>query len=120
VTSRLSTQADFQKGVSPSTGVNRSYDLRTTYGASARYQFGSRLSAGIEGRYSELDANGALLPSAVTLTHSETSTYGADIRYAISRRIALRLEGQHQKRTASLSSYNYSSDQIGLTASVKF
>jgi hypothetical protein len=116
---RLSLQASFDRAVSPSVGIGRTYDLSTTYRLAGDYRLGSRitLSAGVA--QVDRDSEGLLFPG-VSLTDSVTKTFFGSVRYRQSERLSFMLDATREERTTNAPQFDYTSNRVGVTTEVAF
>lgn len=118
--SRLRFQALFDRSVTPSSGIGRTYDLSETYRFSGDYDLGSRITvSGGVGRVQRASA-GVLPAQVVQLTDSELTSIFGSIRYKQSDRLAFVLAAGREERATNATQFDYTNNRIGLTADLTF
>lgn len=118
--SRLRFQGLFDRSVTPSSGIGRTYDLSETYRLSGDYDLGSRitLSAGVG--LVERESAGLLPAQVLQLTDSEMTTIFGSVRYKQSDRLAFILTAGREERTTNAAQFDYANNRIGVTADLTF
>lgn len=118
--SRLKFLAEFERGVTPSTGFTQSYDINTAYRLSADYEVGSRILLGAGAARVERDARGGIEAPLILLSDSKTDSIYGSIRYRQSDRLSFVLNVARDERTTNAPQFDYTSERIGLAAEMTF
>ncbi len=118
--SRLRFQALFDRSVTPSSGIGRSYDLAETYRLSGDYDVSSRISVSAGVGTVSRKSSGLLPDPIIQLTDSDMTTYFASVRYAQSRRLSFVLSAGHEERTTNAPQFDYTNNRVGISADVSF
>ena len=119
-TSRLTAQVNFQRELVPTLIAGQSFQIDTSYGASADYRLGNRLvlSAGAQKQMNR--SQGGVPIGVIALRSSDTQIYSASARYALNKKLSFTLLGTHEERTTNAPEFDYSGERVGLTANVNF
>lgn len=120
VSEKLNLQGAFDRSITPSSGIGRTYDLGTSYRISGEYALGERLALGAGYATSDLESQGVLSSPLLILTDSTTRTYYGSLRYRQSKRLSFVLNVAREERTANVPQFEYTSNRIGLTADLTF
>ena len=120
VSSRFRMTANFDRSVSPSVAIGRSYDLMTGYRISGDYDIGSRLNFAAGGARIDRQAGGNFQVSPLSLTDSVTNTIFASLRYKQSERFSITLNAARETRNTNTPQFDYTSNRIGVTAGAAF
>jgi len=117
---RLRFIGSFDRAVTPSQVIGRSYDLADVYRISGEYALGSRfmISGGVA--RAERDAGGGLAFPVVQLTESTTTTLFGSVRYKQSDRLSFVLNAGREERSTNAPQFDYTNNRIGLRADVAF
>ncbi|MDO9429850.1 MAG: outer membrane beta-barrel protein [Phenylobacterium sp.] len=118
--SRLRFMGSFDRAVTPSQVIGRSYDIADVYRISGEYALGSRfmISGGVA--RAERDAGGGLTFPVVQLTESTTTTMFGSVRYKQSDRLSFVLNAGRDERSTNAPQFDYTNNRIGLRADVAF
>lgn len=116
---RLRLQAGFNRGVTPSEGLGRTYDLSTSYQVAGEYDIGSRMMVGLGYARVDRDSRGVLAGPGL-LSNAETENLFATVRYKQSERLSFLLRVEREEQTTNAPQFDYTSDRIGLSANVAF
>jgi hypothetical protein len=114
--SRLTLQAGFNRGITPSAGVGQSYEISNRYRIGGSYSVGSRIVvnfgySNVERVPGENIVQSSLLPTESTLQN----LYGT-VRYKQSENLSFELGLEREKRETNAPLFDYSANRIGLTA----
>lgn len=118
--SRLTLQASFNRGITPSMGVGQAYEVTERYRLSGAYSVGSRIvvSAGYSNLERQPSKNG--IQSPLLPTESTLSTVYGNVRYKQSENLSFELYLEREERDTNVPIFDYSADRIGLTAIAKY
>ena len=119
-TTRLLTGLSLERGIRPSLGLQRSFDLQTVIGVNGSYALNPRLSVSLGANRSKSESKGVVAPTALTLTNSEFKTVSGDIRYTLRKGVSFGLNYNHTERDSNLKVFNYKSDSFGASTRVAF
>lgn len=113
--SRLTLQASFNRGISPSVAVGQSYEISDRYRLSGSYSVGSRIvvSAGYSSVKREPGEDA--IPSPILPTESTLENLFGSIRYRQSDRLSFELGLEREERETNIPLFDYSANRIGLT-----
>jgi hypothetical protein len=118
--SRMRLHGSFDRAVTPSVSLGRSYDISEGYRLGGDYDIGSRLNLSVGGAHIEREAGGGFTVLPLSLTESTTKTIFAALRYKQSERLSFTLSAAHEERTTNAPQFDYTSDRIGITAGATF
>jgi len=119
-TSRLRFQGSFDRAVTPTVAVGRSYDLTEGYRVSGVYDLGSRITVSAGGAWVQRQSKGLIPETPLELTDSETTSYFASIRYQQSKRLSFVLNAGREERVTNSPQFDYTNNRIGLGADLSF
>lgn len=114
---RLTTEAKFDKAITPST-YGESFEITTAAEFSARYKLGSRIEVGVADRDSIQDLSGGLPTTVIGLTQSRLNTVSGDIKYRQSQRLGFSLRASHDRRKTNDKRFDYEADRVALGVDV--
>lgn len=118
--SRLNLQASFDKSVTPSSGLGRSYDVNEVYQFSGDYSFGSRINLRLGVARAEHDLEGGFAFPTIQLTDSTTDAFYATATYQQSERLAFKLTGGVEERNTNAPQFDYTNNRVGVGVDAKF
>lgn len=117
--SRLKFKALFDRSVTPSAAIGRSYDIAETYSFGGDYNLGSRITVNLGVSRVERESDGLMVPG-VSLTDSRTDAVFGTVRYKQSERLAFVLTAGREERTTNAPLFDYKNTRIGLAAQLSF
>lgn len=120
VSSRLKTEATFDRRISPTLIGGKTYELQTNYTLRADYRIGSRFLVGVGAAQRESESRGGVSTDPTTLTDSRTRTVQGSLRYRQNDRLSFALNAQAERRKADNSDFNYNGERYGLAADFTF
>jgi hypothetical protein len=118
--SRVNTALTLERAVEPTIRPGAAFAVDRSAQLTATYALGSRLKldGGVSDRTSRYKGVG--LGGGSDLTKEEIKAIFGALRYDFGRRVALAAELRHEERNANLAGFDYSSNQVGVTAIGKF
>jgi len=117
---RLRTQATFERDVRPSFRLGDAYDLGERYALRADYDLGTRITLELAGERRITDSKGTLPVTAISLTNSRVTSILGGMTYRQSRRLSIRLDYEHRERESNSAIYNYTDDRVGLSTDLRY
>jgi hypothetical protein len=120
VSTRLTTDVNFSREVSPTLVRGQAFEIQTGVGAGATYKLGERVSLGLSGSYSKNDARGVPTNSPGILTEGETVSLFGNITYRQSRRLSFTLSGQLSERDSINPVYDFERQRVGVAANFTY
>ena len=118
--SRLRFLGSFERSVTPSSGLGRSYDVNELYQLSGDYSIGSRINVNLGVARAERDLEGGLALPTIQLTESTTDALFAIVTYKQSERLSFRLTAGREERNTNAPQFDYTNDRIGVGVDAKF
>jgi len=119
-TGKITAHLRIDREVLPVLLENTTYSLQEDYIADASYAITPHVSATIGVSSQNQDFKGATLNSAVDLTRQRTNSIYGSASLSLGRRLAFVLDLRQEDRAGSLSTYDYSSTRVSLTAKATF
>lgn len=118
--SRLRFRGAFERGVTPASGLGRTYDLREVYQFFADYDLGPRIQFRFGAARADHDTSGGVVLPIVQLTDARTDTVFGTATYKLNKRFSVFVTGGREERTTNAPQFDYTNDRIGVGVDANF
>lgn len=118
--SKLETNFNFERLVTPSNRPNATYSLSERYSIAVDYTVSSRIAASLGVSRTNQHLNGSALVKGVDLTQETIDRIYGTLRVKVGRRLSTGLDVRHDERGANIPGFSYGDTRVGLSLNASY